>query len=78
VSPRLTMPRGVFARLAFVKVAQADLDAGHYEWPPKPALSPEEASALAAEVQRANADLDAMGATGEQWVAVGEWLGGPL
>lgn len=76
MSPRLTMPRGVFARLAFLKVAHADLDAGLYDWPPKPALTPAEAEALAAEAQRAHADLDAMGATPEQWIAVGEWLGG--
>ena len=76
MSPQLAMPRGVFARLAFLKVAQADIDAGHYDWPPRPVLDPEEASALAAEVRRVNADLDALGATSDQWVAVGEWLGG--
>lgn len=67
------IPNPVFARFAFVLVAQAEIDGCDSR---RRFLEDEEAQALHLEVTRANQDLDAMGATNEQWRAMQRWLKG--
>jgi hypothetical protein len=67
-----SLPRGVFARLAFVAVATADRNAHADSF--RPFLSDAAALALGAEALRAAEDAERLGATPAHWVAFGRWL----
>ena len=69
-----TMPRGVFARLAFAAVASADRDGGMYSHPQRPFLPEQEALAVSEEQTRAYEDAERLGATPAHWVEFGRWL----
>lgn len=68
-----SLPRGVFARLAFVAVATADRY-GDAHSGVRPFLSDADALALGAEALRAAEDAERLGATPAHWVAFGRWL----
>jgi hypothetical protein len=71
---RPALPRGVFARLAFLSVASADRDGGMCDGSPRPFLTESEALDLAEEASRAYEDAEALGATPKHWVEFGRWL----
>lgn len=71
-----TMPRGVFARLAFLAVASADRDGGLYDHPVDPFLSEEDALALGTEMDRAFASAESLGASNADYLAVRRYLSG--
>lgn len=69
------IPKPVFARFAFLLVAQADIDSACAN-SRRPLVEEGAVQDLYAETQRVHRDLDALSASNDHWRAMQRWLKG--